>query len=90
MPPYPQSWLNRLIDWIDRLPGSAWPYHLLVATLSTAAFVGVQAQAGMYAVGFVPVHVFLALQPVGCLAVMHHLSRLAGESFRRFAPALDS
>jgi hypothetical protein len=27
--PYPKSWIDRLIQWIDRLPGPSWVFYVL-------------------------------------------------------------
>jgi len=33
-PPYPPSWIDRLIAWIDDLPMPAWAFYALVTLLT--------------------------------------------------------
>jgi len=40
--PYPASWVNRLMDWIESLPGPPWLYYLAVAAFFMVAYLFVQ------------------------------------------------
>jgi hypothetical protein len=88
-PPYPPSWIDRLIHWIDRLPGPAWAFYLLASLVLVGGFSILQAREGAYtSSGYRPAHAFVALQPVLALALIHYLDRAASRSFERFRPAL--
>jgi len=88
-PPYPPSWIDRLIHWIDRLPGPAWAFYLLASLVLVGGFSILQAREGAYiSSGYRPAHALLALQPVLALALIHYLDRAASRSFERFRPAL--
>ena len=89
VPPYPPSWIDRLIAWIERLPGPAWAFYLLAGLALVVGFSIIQAREGAYtSSGYRPAHAFVALQPVLALALIHYLDRAASRSFERFRPAL--
>ncbi|MFQ5944010.1 MAG: hypothetical protein ACE5JF_10695 [Anaerolineales bacterium] len=89
--PYTPSWMDRLTAWLDRMPGPVWSYYLAAAAAYCAVFLGIQASQGAYAgQGFYPWHIFLALQPIFALAMMHYLDHAASGALARFGPAMAS
>ena len=89
VPPYLPSWIDRLIHWIERLPGPAWAFYLLAGLVFAVGFSIVQAREGAYTLsGYRPAHAFLALQPFVALALIHYFDSAASRSFERFRPAL--
>lgn len=90
VPPYSPSWLNRLIDWIERQPGPAWIYY--VAGVLVMAFV---LALGDLVTGSVPRMtsgtgaMIYALYPVYFVALMHYLDGQASLALQRFRPALS-
>jgi hypothetical protein len=81
--------VDGILAWINRWPGPAWLAYSGLALLSCLILVGIQAQAGAYAQGFVPWHIFLALQPVLPLAAIHYLNGVARRALEAFRPSLD-
>jgi hypothetical protein len=60
--PYPPSWLDRLTDWVERLPGQSWVFYtalgLVLALISTVASWG----DGAYPIGtFNALNIWLAV-----------------------------
>jgi hypothetical protein len=87
-PPYPASWVDRLTDWVDRLPIPWWLFYVLMALPINGAVAFVLWQTGVYAaVGFHPMQVFLPSLPVYFLALTHGLDHVAASSMTRFRPA---
>ena len=89
--PYHPSWVDRLTDWIDRLPGPAWLYY---AGLSVALILIRAAAAwsdGSYVFGdFFLRHVLDAASVLYFLFVLHYLDNLAGTALSDFRPVLKS
>ncbi len=89
--PYSPSWMDRITARLDRMPGSVWSYYLAAAVVYSALFCGIQALQGAYAErGFNAWHIFLALQPIFFLAMMHYLDHLASSALAQFKPAMVS
>ncbi len=88
--PYAASWLDRLIDWIDRLPGPTWPLYAAVGLLSAVIFVTIQSDQGAYANGVRPFHIFISLQPLISVAFIDYLDRVAASALARFRPVLKT
>jgi hypothetical protein len=87
--PYRSSWVDRLTDFIERLPAPPWLVYLAVAVPLVAAFVAVQAWQGAYrAEGFFAWHIFVAVQPLYGVMAVHHLNRVAANAIRQFRPAM--
>lgn len=88
-PPYPPSWPDRLGDWLDRLPGPALLYYLLIGLAVFTAETLVQWQAGTYPVGtFVALTLALAILPSLILGFMHYVDKVADRSLASYRPAL--
>ncbi len=85
IPPYPPSWLDRMIVWIDRQPGPAWvPYGvgtLLLAILSIGAH-------WLYGGPFEPQKLAFALYPGYFVGLTHYLDRQALQALEAFRPAM--
>jgi len=86
VPPTSLSWVDRLTTWVDGLPGPAWALYLFAGlTLVALGWIG-QASQEAYVVR--PAHVFISVQPIVALALIHYFDRSASRSFERFRPAL--
>ena len=88
--PYPRSWIDRLIQWINRIPGPTWLFYVVL--LITAAFLNNAARwlDGSLEIGsFIPIRVADAGYLVIPLALYHHLSLVASRSFHTFRSVLD-
>lgn len=88
--PYRASWVDELTDAIDRRPGPAWGFYLLLLA-GVALFInGVNWVAGHYPPGtFQPTESGYAVYGVYMLALVHYLNRVAGSKIESFRPALD-
>ena len=89
-PPYPPSWFDRFTDWVDRLPGPAWGFYLLLAVAVILEISVVQWLAGAYPPWtFNGQHVFIAVNLPYFLGLMHYLDRAAGSAIASFRPLLS-
>jgi hypothetical protein len=89
VPPYTPSWVNRLIDWIDRRPGPAWAYYMGAVVLAGISLQAAARLAGDAPSGALAEAVVFSFYPVYLVALMHHLDRQAKSALERFRPALD-
>jgi hypothetical protein len=90
--PYRPSWVDRLIRWIERLPGPPWAFYAVVLPPLILVANAVSWTSGipeyppwiftLYWTGF-------AVYPVYMLAMMHYLNRVAAAKVDAFRPALD-
>ena len=89
IPPYPQSWINRLMGWVDRLPGPFWVVYLAAAVVFNLALAAAYWSVGRYPVGtFTRLDLILGVQIPGALALAHYLNRSAVKAIDDFRPAL--
>jgi hypothetical protein len=87
-PPYPQSWINRLVDRVDRLPGPPWVYYLAVASLLAGLQLVIQWTAGTYSFPFVDrFNVLVAVAVPYQIGLMHYLIHTSQHSLEEFRPA---
>ncbi len=87
-PPYPPSWVDRLTDWVERLPIPWWLFYVLMALVWSGIVALVLRQTGVHAVvGFHPMQVWLPTLTVYLLALTHGLDRAAAGAMQRFQPA---
>lgn len=87
--PYPPSWLDRLMDWAQQLPGPAWLFYLGVGLMLVLARTVVAWGDGSVPVGtFFPTHILLASTPPYLLFVLHYLDDRAGVALSDFRPVL--
>jgi hypothetical protein len=88
--PYPPSWIDRLTDWIDDLPGPARLFYALV--IPALALVG---HVAFWLDGSLPVSVFdpvvttYAFFTLYWLAMYHYLSRVSLDALLSFRPLID-
>jgi hypothetical protein len=88
--PYPASWVDHLTDAIDRLPGPAWAFYLVLLTGVALLINGADWIAGQDPPGtFDPAQSGYAVYGVYMLALIHYLNREAGSKIESFRPALD-
>jgi hypothetical protein len=77
-----------LTDWIDRLPGPAWPFYLGLALAIYLLETMVQWQSGTTPFGsFVPTHTAMAISAIS-LSLGHYLKEYAGRAFDAYRPSL--
>ena len=87
--PYPKSWIDRLIQWINRIPGASWLFY--VALFFAGAFLNNAVRwldGSLEAGSFIPLRVFDAGYLVIPPALYHHLKLVAGRSFKAFRTVL--
>jgi hypothetical protein len=87
--PYRRSWVNVLVDGIDRLPGPTWLTYLVLVGLGALAngvfaFWGADTRPAD-----VPIQAMLGAMPVLVLWAFHHLRDVAANAFDEFRPALE-
>jgi len=89
VPPYPPSWIDRLTGWVDRLPGPAWAFYLVVGVGVGFAGSAIEWMEGAYPAGtFNPLHVWAFGNFAYLLALIHYLDRSAASSMESFRPLL--
>ncbi len=88
---YRPSWVDRLNDWVDRLPGPFWPWYLGAAAILFFAESLIQWSSGHIRSGvFFPFHAAAVGAPFYALWLMHYLDRKAESAFNRYLPAIDT
>src|SRR5690554_4634435 len=88
--PYAPSWLNRLTDWIDAMPGAAWIYYLAGLLLMGLAVTVVSWTLGVIPIGSLELAPFVyGIYPIYFVALMHYLDRYSQFALERFRPVLD-
>ena len=88
--PYPQSWLDTLVGWIDGLPGPTWAWYVPIS-VAAVAFVALEAtlsSRGLF--GQDPAYFGYAFFHVYALAAYHFLARGAKGAVAAFRPATDA
>jgi hypothetical protein len=89
--PYPRSWIDRLTQWIDRIPGPSWLFYIASLLASALLNNAIFWMDGSLTMGsFEPVRVLDSFFIVFFIALYHHLSLVAGRSFQEFRPLLKS
>lgn len=89
--PYAPSWVDRLTDGLERLPGPVWGFYLAAALLLNLLNASLEWRIGSYPVGtFDPLHVVAASACVGYLALIHYLDLAAGRALVKYQPMFDS
>jgi hypothetical protein len=88
--PYPPSWLDRLTDRVDRLPGPAWAYYVGFGLVLLLAQIVVKWSDGTYAGGFVFYHIIYAGTPANLLWSLHYVDRVAAQAFDSYRPAMNA
>ncbi len=89
VPPYPPSWIDRLIAWLDHRRLPAWAVLLVVALLSFLVLTLVQWREGAYPPGTLrPVHAMAAAYVPFIIWLIRYLDRSAARAVREFRAAL--
>lgn len=88
--PYAPSWVDRLLDWIDRLPLPAWLFYLIVLFIALLIEHMIQwaegsLVAGALSLALVAEAPFLIFAP----AAQQYLNKTARQALREFRPALQ-
>ncbi|HZY43931.1 MAG TPA: hypothetical protein VFF70_04200, partial [Anaerolineae bacterium] len=90
-PPYPPSWVDRFIGWIDRLPVPAWLFYIVLLVAEFAAL-----NILLWTIGTLPTgsfdlaRTYSIVYSVGSIAWIHYLNRIASRAIKQFAPALGN
>lgn len=88
--PYSPSWLDRLITWIEHLPGPVWLFYAALPLGFTLLFHLLSWQSGILAPGKLDLELINAtLIPIYFLALMHYLNSVARRALEAFRPALE-
>jgi hypothetical protein len=88
--PYSPSWLNRLNDWIDRMPGTAGLYYLAGFLILGIAVSIVSWIIGAIPAGTIELKSFVfGVYPIYFVALMHYLDDYAKSALEKFRPVLD-
>ncbi|MEW6406219.1 MAG: hypothetical protein AB1649_30910 [Chloroflexota bacterium] len=87
--PYPPSFVDRLMAWIERLPGSTWGFYLLATAVIVVLSHGLRWLDGSIATGtFDPFRLANDSLTIYALAILHLLNSTARRSLEEFRPAL--
>lgn len=89
--PYHRSWIDRIVQWIDKLPVPSWLFY--VALFLTGALLNNALRwldGSLEAGSFIPLRFFDAGYLVLPLALYHHLKLVAGRCFRAFRSVLNA
>jgi hypothetical protein len=86
--PYPPSWVDRLTDWVEGLPGPAALYYLLAAAVLTLAVAGNQWISGVPFPTVRPFYIFFGALVPYIIGLIHLLDQRAAAALDRFRPLL--
>jgi hypothetical protein len=88
---YPPSWIDRLIAWIERLPGPAWLFYGLSVLGFAVIFNAVFWIDGSLLVGsFNTINTGFGIFIVYCLCLYRYLTGVGSRSLHTFRPLLDA
>lgn len=88
-PPYLPSWFDRLAAWVDRLPGPAWAFYLVLGIGVSVAGSAIEWREGAYPAGtFNPLHVWTLGNFAYLLGLMHYLDKSSAYAIASFRPLL--
>jgi hypothetical protein len=88
--PFPPSWIDRLIAWIDRIPGSAWIFYLLSVLVFGVLINAVFWIDGSLPIGSIdPDNTGFALFVIYWVGLYQYLTGVGARSLRGFRPLLD-
>jgi hypothetical protein len=87
--PYRPSWLDYLIDRVERLTVPAWFFYLAVWVVITGTITMVKWSDGSYAVGsFAPIYLVLPAICVYVIPFVQYIDKAAASALDSFRPAL--
>ncbi|HEY0071028.1 MAG TPA: hypothetical protein VGE04_13760 [Chloroflexia bacterium] len=87
--PYPPSWVDRLTEWVRRLPLPSWAFYLALGLISASLFTPLTWITGLVPEGTFPLYYVLSvLTGVYVLALLHYLDDSAAASLKRFRPVM--
>jgi hypothetical protein len=91
IPPYPASWFNRYLDWVDQLPIPLWLYYLLLYIAAATLLHLPIRLAGVRPFGqFTVERVIGGFWPVFESGNVHYLDRVGKAQMAKFRPHLAS
>lgn len=88
--PYRGSWVNAVIDWVERLPGPAWAAYLVALVPTFLALATADWLSGGRIGEIQPDRVVWVFALVGSIWLIHHLDRVARSALAEFGPMLES
>lgn len=89
-PPYPMSWIDRLLQWVQRLPIPNWAFHAAVFAAAHAAATAIRVADGRsLAAALRTLPPAFLIWNVYLLAMTQWLNHVARERLTRFRSALD-
>jgi hypothetical protein len=90
MPPYRPSWFDRFTAWVDRLPGPAWAFYVVLGLGVVLVETAIQWREGAFPVGsFSLLQVWNVSSFAFVLGLMHYLDKVAASSLATFRPMLS-
>lgn len=90
-PPYPPSWFDRFTAWVDRLPGPAWAFYVVLGIGVGLAGSTIEWSEGAYPPGTLnALHVWTLSGFAYLLALIHYLDKSAASAIASFRPLLAS
>lgn len=88
--PYQPSWVNRLMDWVESLPGPAWLYYLAATAMFSGAYVGVQWWENGYPLIISRAPLLSITTAFYYLGAVHYLDNVARDAMVRFCSAVTT
>jgi hypothetical protein len=86
---YTPSWLHRLVDLIERLPGPTWAAYVVIAVVSIVVVHTQVWSTGVLPIGSLdPVNVYYGVLPVALIWAAGYLETVAAGAFDSFRPSL--
>lgn len=88
--PYPPSWIDHLIQWVDRLPVPAWLFYVLsIVALALVINIVLWIDGSVPFGSFGSIHGVNPLFVVYPIAFYHYLTQFASRSLKTYRPLLD-
>jgi hypothetical protein len=89
MRPYSPSWVDRFTDWVDRLPGPAWLFYVVLGLVLYLIEVAIQWSTGAWGEFHSFQLIFISFIPYQ-VALIHYLDRQADAALNQFRPSLTA
>lgn len=93
-PPYRPSWVDRLTDWVDRLPVPAWAFYLALGLVLSLGYMLLLLASPLWASGAVDLGSLLFYSFLNgltfpyLLGLVHYLDNSAAAALSRFRPVM--